>query len=72
VNMIDIGQRERKKKESNLNIDALFKDALESTKKKSKKTVKKTKSWRNDLGGGFDHQFFNERRLDILEKKLID
>lgn len=29
VDMIDLGQRERKKKEQNLNLDMMFKDQLE-------------------------------------------
>lgn len=69
VDMIDLGQRERKKKETNLNVDMMFKEYLESSKKKKNKP-KKSKSWRNDCGGGFDHQFFNEQRLDELEKKF--
>jgi len=68
VDMIDLGQRERKKKEQSLNIDMMFKDAMEYTKKKKPKG-KKIKNWRQDAGGGFDHQFFNEQRLDTLEKK---
>jgi hypothetical protein len=29
VDMIDLGQRERKKKEQNLNLDLMFKDAMD-------------------------------------------
>lgn len=29
VDMIDLGQRERKKKEQSLNVDMMFKDAME-------------------------------------------
>jgi len=71
VDIIDLGQRERKvkKKDNNLNIDNMFREMNEQTKKKKPK-IKKVKNWRNENGGGFDHQFFNEHRLDELEKKL--
>ena len=33
---------------------------------------KKFKGWKATVGGGFDHQFFNNAKLDELEKKEIE
>lgn len=30
------------------------------------------KGWKNQYGGGFDHQFFDNEKLDALEKKEFD
>lgn len=33
---------------------------------------KKFKGWKAQVGGGFDHQFFDNAKLDKLEKKEIE
>lgn len=76
---IDIGAR--KKQNRNYNINDNFRDALKGPDAAGKvqgtnasvapanSTKKKFKGWKAQVGGGFDHQFFDNKKLDELEKK---
>ena len=77
---IDIGSR--KKQNRNYNINDNFRDALKGTDAQGKvqgtnnsvaqassAPKKKFKGWKGTVGGGFDHQFFDIKKLDELEKK---
>jgi len=62
---IEIGQRERKIQ--NYDVEKYYREALNiptSTKEK-----KKLKGWKAIANGGFDHQFFDNDKLDELDEK---
>ena len=63
---IDIGQRERK--QLSYDIDKYYREALNMPTVPVKEK-KKLKGWRASANGGYDHQFFDNDRLDSLEEK---
>lgn len=71
---IDIGPRNRpvnSYSEQTGPIGAQSKDnQLPKNPADQKKKV--AKGWKTIIGGGFDHQFFNNQKLDELEKKEIE
>lgn len=48
-------------------IDKYYRDALNITTQTKEK--KKLKGWRAQANGGYDHQFFDNDKLDALEEK---
>ena len=81
--MVDIN--DGKTKTTRLKTAQSIREALDKNKKdenpvsqvdkeKPKPADKKKipKGWRNAVGGGFDHQFYDAVRLDQLEKKAND
>ena len=72
---LDVGEigfietsRERKQKAGGYDIDQYYRVAFNVPVKDKKKL----KGWRALANGGYDHQFFNSKRLDELDKKLVD
>ena len=72
---LDVGEigfietsRERKQKAGGYDIDQYYRVAFNVPVKDKKKL----KGWRALANGGYDHQFFNNKRLDELDKKLVD
>jgi len=61
--LIDIGQRERK--QQNYDIDNYYRKAFNTNGPlQPGKEKKKLKGWRSQANGGYDHQFFDFKRLD--------
>lgn len=73
---INIGQRNRPQKNYNLN-DNLRNPLNQNVSDKrnaennadQQKKKNGTKGWQLLVGGGFDHQFFDNKKLDELHKK---
>lgn len=69
MDLIDLGmdleKRERKKR---VDMDVSKKWA-EIRLRERQKQMSKMKTWRQTVGGGHPFQFFNEKRLDVLEDK---
>jgi len=60
---VDIGQRERKAQ--NYDIDNYYRKAFNTQAPNANpKEKKKLKGWRSIANGGYDHQFFDMKRLD--------
>lgn len=59
--------RERKPKAGGYDIDQYYREAFNVPVKDKKRL----KGWRALANGGYDHQFFNNDRLDELDEKLI-
>ena len=62
---IDIGQRERRVQ--SYDVEKYYRDALNIAT--SSKEKKKLRGWRLVANGGYDHQFFENDKLDELEEK---
>lgn len=65
IEIIDFGARERKPQ--SYDINKYYREALNipSITKEKKKLV----GWRQQANGGYEHQFFNAARLDLLDQK---
>ena len=67
---IDVGRRERIAQ--NYNVDSYYRQAMATTNANGTgpaKEKRKLKGWKAAVGGGYDHQFFNNSELDRLAAK---
>lgn len=73
ADFIDIGPR-RERQQQNYNIDQYYRAAL--VQKPKSDTVqhvrRQVKGWRLFANGGYDHQFYDTKELDNLDKKETD